>query len=133
MRLCSDSLVNGEPIPERHAAGRLAADGGVTFSDNVSPHLAWADLPAGTKVSRMDSAIHGTCTACGAKTAAPKLPRAEYPVHGNARAPCQLFLSPTRQTFGFNEERPVRIEAAGLSDCTIAWVALHRRFALPTG
>ncbi len=49
MRLCSDSLVNGEPIPERHAAGRLAADGGVTFSDNVSPHLAWADLPAGTR------------------------------------------------------------------------------------
>ena len=49
MRLWSDSLVNGEPIPERHAAGRLAADGGVELADNVSPHLAWADLPAGTR------------------------------------------------------------------------------------
>jgi phosphatidylethanolamine-binding protein (PEBP) family uncharacterized protein len=49
MRLWSDSLVNGEPIPERHAAGRLAEGKGVTFSDNVSPHLAWADLPAGTR------------------------------------------------------------------------------------
>lgn len=49
MRLWSDSLVNGEPIPERHAAGRLAEGGGVTYSDNVSPHLAWADLPTGVK------------------------------------------------------------------------------------
>ncbi len=49
MRLWSDSLVNGDPIPERYAAGRLAEGGGVTFSDNVSPHLAWADLPAATR------------------------------------------------------------------------------------
>ena len=49
MRLWSDTLVNGEPIPERHAAGRLLEGGGVAFSDNVSPHLAWADLPAGTR------------------------------------------------------------------------------------
>jgi phosphatidylethanolamine-binding protein (PEBP) family uncharacterized protein len=49
MRLWSDSLVNGEPIPERHAAGRLTEGGGVAFADNVSPHLAWADLPAGTR------------------------------------------------------------------------------------
>jgi phosphatidylethanolamine-binding protein (PEBP) family uncharacterized protein len=49
MRLWSDSLVNGEPIPERHAAGRLAEGGGVAFSDDISPHLAWADLPAGTR------------------------------------------------------------------------------------
>ena len=49
MRLWSDSLVNGEPIPERHAAGRLVEGGGVTFSDNISPHMAWADLPAAAR------------------------------------------------------------------------------------
>lgn len=49
MRLWSDTLVNGEPIPQRHAAGRLTEDGGVGFSDNISPHLAWADLPPGTR------------------------------------------------------------------------------------
>lgn len=49
MRLWSDSLVNGEPIAERYAAGRLAEGGGVAFADNVSPHLAWADVPAGTR------------------------------------------------------------------------------------
>lgn len=54
----------------------------------------------------------------------PKLPRAEYPVHGNSRAPCQLFLSPTRQTFAVDEEREVRVEAAGLSDCTITRLAI---------
>ena len=35
-------------IPERYAAGRLAAEG-ATFADNVSPHLAWSDLPDGTR------------------------------------------------------------------------------------
>ena len=49
MKLWSDSLVNGEPIPERHALGRLLADGGVAYSDNLSPHLAWSDLPSGTR------------------------------------------------------------------------------------
>jgi Raf kinase inhibitor-like YbhB/YbcL family protein len=50
MKLWSDSWANGERIPERYAAGKLdAASGGVTFADNVSPHLAWSDLPAGTK------------------------------------------------------------------------------------
>ena len=48
MKLWSDSWANGERIPERYAAGRLAPEG-ATFSDNVSPHLAWSDLPAGTR------------------------------------------------------------------------------------
>ncbi|MCE9657107.1 MAG: YbhB/YbcL family Raf kinase inhibitor-like protein [Burkholderiales bacterium] len=49
MKLWSDSWANGEPIPDRYAAGRLAPPDGVTFADNVSPHLAWSDLPAGTR------------------------------------------------------------------------------------
>jgi Raf kinase inhibitor-like YbhB/YbcL family protein len=49
MKLWSDSWANGERIPERYAAGKLDTPEGVTFADNVSPHLAWSDLPAGTK------------------------------------------------------------------------------------
>jgi Raf kinase inhibitor-like YbhB/YbcL family protein len=49
MKLWSDSWVNGEAIPPRYAAGRLDGADGVTFSDNVNPHLAWAELPVGTK------------------------------------------------------------------------------------
>jgi Raf kinase inhibitor-like YbhB/YbcL family protein len=49
MKLWSDSWVNGERIPDRHAAGRLDTPEGVTFADNVSPHLAWSDLPQGTR------------------------------------------------------------------------------------
>ena len=49
MKLWSDSWANGERIPERYAAGKLDPAAGVTFSDNVSPHLAWSDLPAGTR------------------------------------------------------------------------------------
>lgn len=48
MKLWSPAWANGEAIPERHAAGRLV-DGGVGFSDNLSPPLAWSDLPAGTR------------------------------------------------------------------------------------
>ena len=57
MELWSHSWVNGERIPARFAAGKLVtpsagqpgAAGGVTFSDNLSPHLAWRDAPAGTR------------------------------------------------------------------------------------
>jgi len=49
MRLWSDSWGNGERIGARFAAGRLDEAAGVTFSDNVNPHLAWSDLPAGTR------------------------------------------------------------------------------------
>jgi phosphatidylethanolamine-binding protein (PEBP) family uncharacterized protein len=49
MKLTSRSWINGDGIPARFAAGRLAEDGSVGFSDNLNPHLAWTDLPPGTK------------------------------------------------------------------------------------
>ncbi|MDE2299992.1 MAG: YbhB/YbcL family Raf kinase inhibitor-like protein [Burkholderiales bacterium] len=49
MRLWSDSWINGERIPVRFAAGKPDGRGGVTFSDNLSPHLAWSEVPAGTR------------------------------------------------------------------------------------
>jgi len=48
MKLWSTGWQNGEPIPERYAAGRLTAVG-VGYADNLSPPLAWSDLPAGTQ------------------------------------------------------------------------------------
>jgi len=49
MKLWSDSWTNGDRIGARYAAGRLDESGAVGFSDNVNPHLAWSDLPAGTR------------------------------------------------------------------------------------
>jgi Raf kinase inhibitor-like YbhB/YbcL family protein len=49
MKLWSQSWTNGDRIPPRYAAGRLEGESGVGFSDNVNPHLAWSDLPAGTR------------------------------------------------------------------------------------
>ena len=49
MKLWSDSWVNGERIPAVYAAGKPDTAGGVTFSDNLSPHLAWSEVPAGTR------------------------------------------------------------------------------------
>lgn len=49
MKLTSTSWPDGGPIPAKYACGRLAADGQVGFSDDISPQLAWSGLPAGTK------------------------------------------------------------------------------------
>jgi Raf kinase inhibitor-like YbhB/YbcL family protein len=49
MKLWSESWANGDRIPERYAAGRFDGAGGVTFGDNLNPHLAWSDLPTGTR------------------------------------------------------------------------------------
>ena len=49
MRLSSDSLKDGEPIPVRYAFGKPHPENHVQLSDNVNPHLAWEDVPAGTR------------------------------------------------------------------------------------
>jgi Raf kinase inhibitor-like YbhB/YbcL family protein len=48
MKLWSESWANGDAIPARYAAGRIEGSA-VGFSDNVNPHLAWSELPAGTR------------------------------------------------------------------------------------
>jgi Raf kinase inhibitor-like YbhB/YbcL family protein len=49
VKLWSDSWPNGERIPAHYACGRLDGASGVAFADNLSPHLAWSELPVGTK------------------------------------------------------------------------------------
>jgi Raf kinase inhibitor-like YbhB/YbcL family protein len=49
MRLWSDSFKDGEAIPPRYAFGKPHPETHVQLSDNLNPHLAWADVPAGTK------------------------------------------------------------------------------------
>jgi len=49
MKLWSDSWINGEPIPPRYAAGRADDAGRAAFGDNLNPHLAWSEVPEGTR------------------------------------------------------------------------------------
>jgi hypothetical protein len=49
MKLASKSWTNGDRIPARFAAGKRDGAGQASFSDNLSPHLAWDDLPQGTQ------------------------------------------------------------------------------------
>jgi Raf kinase inhibitor-like YbhB/YbcL family protein len=49
MKLTSTSLEDGEPIPEKHALAKADPDSRVTFAGNTNPHLAWADVPEGTR------------------------------------------------------------------------------------
>lgn len=49
MKLTSDSIRDGEPIPEEFAFGKPDPDEHMALAANRSPHLAWEDAPAGTK------------------------------------------------------------------------------------
>ena len=49
MKLVSDSVRNGRPLPAEYAFGMLDQGGKVVLSGNRNPHLAWSDVPAGTE------------------------------------------------------------------------------------
>jgi Raf kinase inhibitor-like YbhB/YbcL family protein len=49
MQLRSDSFNDGDFIPTQYAFGKTSADGKIDLADNKNPHLAWSDLPEGTK------------------------------------------------------------------------------------
>ncbi len=49
MQLRSDSLADGQTIADRFAFGKPHPETHFTFSDNVSPHLAWSGAPEGTR------------------------------------------------------------------------------------
>jgi Raf kinase inhibitor-like YbhB/YbcL family protein len=49
MKLVSDSFSQGQAIPVQYAFARIAPDTHIALSDNINPHLAWTDIPAGTQ------------------------------------------------------------------------------------
>jgi Raf kinase inhibitor-like YbhB/YbcL family protein len=49
LRLHSKSFTDGARVPARYAAGKPDERATVTFSDNLNPHLAWDDVPSGTR------------------------------------------------------------------------------------
>lgn len=49
MKIWSESFAHGRRIPERCAFGRFDPDAHVALSDNLNPHIAWSELPTGTK------------------------------------------------------------------------------------
>jgi hypothetical protein len=49
MQLRSDSFNDGDYISSRYALGKRNAEGKIDLTENRNPHLAWSDLPEGTK------------------------------------------------------------------------------------
>ena len=49
MKLRSNSFNDGDFLPVEFAFGKTSAEGKIDLSDNKNPHLAWDDLPEGTK------------------------------------------------------------------------------------
>lgn len=49
MKIVSNSFGNGAPIPGEFAFAVIAPENHVALSGNRNPHLAWQDVPAGTR------------------------------------------------------------------------------------
>ena len=49
MKIWSDSFKDNSAIPAKYAFGDIDPSTRIKLSDNLNPHLAWSDLPAGTK------------------------------------------------------------------------------------
>ncbi|MGH8853503.1 MAG: YbhB/YbcL family Raf kinase inhibitor-like protein [Telluria sp.] len=49
MRIWSDSFIEGEAIPPNYAFAAIDPATHIKLAGNRSPHLAWDDVPAGTK------------------------------------------------------------------------------------
>jgi len=49
MRVWSNSFTDGQPMPSRYAFCKIDPKTRVALADNMNPHLAWSDLPAGTQ------------------------------------------------------------------------------------
>lgn len=49
MKVWSDSFADGEAIPERCAFGKYHPEQHIELTDNENPHIAWSDLPEGTR------------------------------------------------------------------------------------
>lgn len=49
MKLQSQSFSDLQSIPVKYGFGKYDAQSRVALADNINPHLAWSDVPAGTK------------------------------------------------------------------------------------
>ncbi|WP_227814152.1 YbhB/YbcL family Raf kinase inhibitor-like protein [Nitrogeniibacter aestuarii] len=83
MKLTSNSMAIGQPISGKYAFGVPADEGHVSLSSNLNPHLAWADLPAGTKSLVLichdkDVPSKGDDVNQEGKTVPPDLPRVDF-------------------------------------------------------
>lgn len=138
MRLSSESFASGGFIPPQYAAGRFKPGGGVEFSANLSPQLAWSDLPSGTRSLAL-TCIDIDVPSSGADVDQPgrevpaSLPRVEF-VHW-----VMVDLPPTLQGLSEGEcsrgftargkSGPATLHGArhGLNDYT-GWFAGHAKF-----
>ncbi|VXB50756.1 YbhB/YbcL family Raf kinase inhibitor-like protein [Massilia sp. 9I] len=83
MRIWSDSFTEGEQIPPECAFAEIDPGSHVKLSSNRSPHLAWEDVPAGTKSLVLichdpDVPSVGTDVNQEGKTVPASLPRVDF-------------------------------------------------------
>jgi len=83
MQLRSNDLIDQQPIDPRFAFGKLDPHEPMALSDNMSPHLAWADAPDGTQsfvILCIDPDVPSEADDVNqtGKTISPDLPRVDF-------------------------------------------------------
>ena len=83
MNLSSQSFADGERIPSEFAFAKAHPETHFTFAGNRSPHLAWDDVPAGTRSFALvcidpDAPSVGDDVNQEGRTVAADLPRADF-------------------------------------------------------
>jgi phosphatidylethanolamine-binding protein (PEBP) family uncharacterized protein len=83
MKLWSDSIAHGDRISARYALGRPSPKTHVELSDNVSPHLAWSEVPAGARslaliIVDVDVPSRGDDVNQEGRVVPPELPRVDF-------------------------------------------------------
>lgn len=83
MKLWSDSFADGNPIPVENAFGKHHPEKRIELSSNKNPHLAWSDVPEGTRSFVLichdrDVPSRGDDVNKEGRTVPPDLPRVDF-------------------------------------------------------
>ncbi|MCS5961740.1 YbhB/YbcL family Raf kinase inhibitor-like protein [Klebsiella pneumoniae subsp. pneumoniae] len=134
MKLISHDLQDGGKLPNRHVFNGMGYDG-----DNISPHLMWDDVPAGTKSFVVtcydpDAPTGSGSVALGGRTCRPGYPRpaARGAGSGQAELPERPFSEPAPifGKAGYGGAAPPKAKPTAISSPSTPWTSRKVRWML---